>query len=367
MKVIKEALKRKIFREAKQIFLSFAYRFKVPYAPQPRMLSIEVTQLCNLKCDMCFREEVNVTKNSISLDEFKQILSEFPRLQYLSLIGLGEILMCQELSEIIKFAGMKVPTIVVTTNGTLLTEKNIKKLEGVERIYVSIDSINPERYRAIRGADLRDVTEGVQRLRKIMPHVLLFIQAVMRKDNAVDLPDFPKFAKEVNANGVSFLHILPLNMEQDKMHLRNVECAGDLLNRAVLSAREMNIELSLRSLRPKEKYCSYPWTMPYITLKGDIYACPFLCRSEEAASKEFYMGESIDVPNYQYKVGNIFKDDFKKIWNGTDMQLLRKKLVGYWTNKELSPEELLVKRRKVNLSDRFSYCEICLFRWGCAC
>ena len=172
--------------------------------------------------------------------------------------------------------------------------------------------------------------------------------------------DFPKFAKEVNANGVSFLHILPLNMEQDKMHFRNVDDADVLLNSALLSAREKNIELSLRPLRPKEKYCSYPWTMPYITLKGDIYACPFLCRNEEATSKEFYMGESIEV-------GNIFKDDFKKIWNGEDMQLLRKKLAGYWTNRELSLEELLEKRRKVDLSDSFSYCEVCLFRWDCAC
>lgn len=367
MKVIKEALKRKIFREAQRIFLSFAYRFKVPYAPQPRMLSIEATQLCNLKCSMCFREEVNVKKNSISVEEFKQVLSKFPRLKYLSLIGLGEILMHPNISEIVRIARAKSSTVAITTNGTLLTEKNIGKLDGVGRIYVSIDSLNAERYKAIRGADLRDVIEGVQRLRKIMPHVLLFIQAVMREDNIADIPDFPGFAKEVGADGVSLLHILPLNPEQDKMHLINVADAGAYIDKTIAAAKEMDVELSLRPLRPKEKYCNYPWMMPYITLKGDIYACPFVCRSEEAASKEFYMGESIDVPNHQYKVGNIFKDDFKKIWNGTDMQLLRKKLAGFWTDRELSIEEFLEKRRNVNLQERFSYCEICLFRWGCGC
>jgi len=358
---------RKILRNTMQAFLVFVYKFKFPYAPLPRMLSVEVTQLCNLRCGMCFREEVNVEKANMPINEFEQILAGFPRLKYLSLIGLGEIFMHSNLSEIIRIARAKSSTVAITTNGTLLTEKNIGKLGGVGRIYVSIDSLNAERYKAIRGADLGGVIEGLKLLKHKMPHALLFVQTVMMKDNAVDLPDFPKFAKEVNANGVSFLHILPLNMEQDKMHFRNVDDADVLLNSALLSAREKNIELSLRPLRPKEKYCSYPWTMPYITLKGDIYACPFLCRNEEATSKEFYMGESIEVPNYQYKVGNIFKDDFKKIWNGEDMQLLRKKLAGYWTNRELSLEELLEKRRKVDLSDSFSYCEVCLFRWDCAC
>ncbi|MBI5892084.1 MAG: radical SAM protein [Deltaproteobacteria bacterium] len=319
---------------------------------------------------MCLREEVDVEKASMLAAEFEEILKKFPKVKYLSLVGLGETLMYPYLPEIMR--GIKDrdknTQIVITTNGTLLTEENIQKINGISRAYISIDSVDPERYRDIRGVELREVADGVRRLRKNMPNILLFIQVVMMKDNLTDLPDFPRFAKEVGADGVSLLHIVPLNNEQDKMHLMYAENAKFYLDKAVASAREMGLELSLRPLLPKEKYCGYPWTTTNITLKGDIYACGFMCRNEEETTKEFYMGEPIDVPNYQYKVGNIFRDDFRKIWNGPDMQLLRKKLAGYWGGgRELSPEEFLKKRRQADLSQRFSYCDICLFRWGCAC
>jgi cyclic pyranopterin phosphate synthase len=135
-------------------------------------LRISVTDRCNLRCQYCMPEggmEWFEREDVLSYEELARVVREVFVPLGLSKIRLtgGEPLLRRELH---KFVGMlreipQIADIALSTNAVRLAEQGpALSAAGVDRVNISLDSLDPERFKAItRGGDLGRVLRGIDR------------------------------------------------------------------------------------------------------------------------------------------------------------------------------------------------------------
>lgn len=138
-------------------------------------LRISVTDRCNLRCTYC------MPKDGIKLMEHDDILSfeeieEFTRLAVrngitkVRLTG-GEPLVRKGIENLVEILSNidGVEDLSMTTNGILLDQfANKLKAAGLNRVNISMDTVNPERYCEItRNGDFQKVISGIEAAQKV--------------------------------------------------------------------------------------------------------------------------------------------------------------------------------------------------------
>jgi MoaA/NifB/PqqE/SkfB family radical SAM enzyme len=174
----------------------------------PLHLDIEVSRRCNLRCPMCPRtlkiergEKLNEGDMSMSL--YRKVIDEGSRegLCSIKLSYLGEPLIHKELPEMIKYAKDKgIVDIMFNTNGVLLTEDVSQKLisAGLDKLFVSFDSPNPETYEKIRvGTTFDRVFNNVKNLLKIREKMnsinpVIRVSMTVMQENKAEVLDYIK-------------------------------------------------------------------------------------------------------------------------------------------------------------------------------
>ena len=133
-------------------------------------LRISVTDRCNLACMYCKPEQLKgVVRGSRILDyeEITEIVRNLVPMgiSKIRLTG-GEPLVRKGLDELISMiSGVGgIREITMTTNGQLLAGMAEKLASaGLDRVNISLDTLDPERYREItRGGDIRRVKKGIE-------------------------------------------------------------------------------------------------------------------------------------------------------------------------------------------------------------
>lgn len=92
---------------------------------------------------------------------FKELVDAVPRLERLTLQGLGEPLLAPDLFHMLEYAAERGIRAGFNTNGTLLTRPISERLValGVDWLHVSLDGATAETYEGIRdGSDSRGCT-----------------------------------------------------------------------------------------------------------------------------------------------------------------------------------------------------------------
>ncbi len=136
-------------------------------------LRISLTDLCNLRCVYCTPPE-GVRKQAhdqiLSLEEIGEIARAAVELGVKKirltggepLVRRGVLSLCRELRRI-----PRLQELTLTTNGLLLPEMAAElKAAGVDRVNISLDTLDPEKYcRITRGGRLEDTLAGIQAAR----------------------------------------------------------------------------------------------------------------------------------------------------------------------------------------------------------
>lgn len=131
-------------------------------------LRISVNSGCNLNCIYCHREGEKCPEKPLELDDIRAIL-EITRelgIKTVKFTG-GEPLLRDDIIEIIKSVPEGIES-SMTTNGTLLgpLAQELKDA-GLSRVNISLDSMDPEKYKYITGVDsLSDALEGIEAAKK---------------------------------------------------------------------------------------------------------------------------------------------------------------------------------------------------------
>ena len=142
-----------------------------PFGRHVTYLRVSVTDRCDLRCVYCMSEDMQFLprRELLTLEELDRVCSTFVTrgVRKLRITG-GEPLVRRDVMKLFRSLSRHLGTggldeLTLTTNGTLL-ERFAPELAdcGVRRINVSVDSLDPDRFRAItRRGDLRQVLAGI--------------------------------------------------------------------------------------------------------------------------------------------------------------------------------------------------------------
>jgi len=164
-------------------FYIYRYRFNNPekfkIGKYPIDVIAETSNICNLRCTMCFQsdEALPISKTTkvplMGIDTFKKIADECAKYKIpaLKLNWRGEPMLNNNFTEMLRYAKAKgILEVTSLTNGTLMNEDICREIVAakMDQIVVSIDGITKETYEKIRiGADYDVVLNNVKNLLRI--------------------------------------------------------------------------------------------------------------------------------------------------------------------------------------------------------
>jgi cyclic pyranopterin phosphate synthase len=189
-----------------------------PYGRSIDYLRVSVTDRCDFRCVYCMSENMAFLpkKDLLSLEELDRLCSAFidKGVRKLRLTG-GEPLVRKEVMTLFRSLSRHLDTgaldeLTVTTNGSQLARYAADLAAvGVKRINVSMDTLDPAKFRAItRWGDLADVLRGIEAARAAGIHVK--INAVALKGvNEDEIEDLIAWAHGKGMD-ISFIEVMPL-------------------------------------------------------------------------------------------------------------------------------------------------------------
>jgi radical SAM protein with 4Fe4S-binding SPASM domain len=312
--------------------------------PLPTELQVEVTGACNLACKMClvrYRPKLGRTEGAMTFATFKQLVDGLPRLEKITLQGLGEPLLAPDLFRMIEYASARSIRIGFNTNGTFLDRRAAERLvrTRLDWLNFSVDGATRETYEAIRdGSSFEQVCENVQGLTAVMrrlgaarPTVSLVFVAMRR--NVRELPDLVRLATRWGVGRVyvqnlshSFSDTDPAGAYREIRAFANAEALWAEDDRheaesAFAAAREvaaaLGVELRLPRLqepppRPRASGtpgCHWPFESGYVTHDGKVQPCCMVMGADRAV------------------LGTLDDADFRQIWTGAAYRSFRRRLL----------------------------------------
>ncbi len=129
-----------------------------------RFLQIEPTTRCNFTCGFCVGRKM--PQQDLPSDIFAHALSLSEDLTHLELQGEGEPLLNRDFFEFVERARKRGIKVSLISNGSLLSERMVRRILdlGIEKLWVSVESVDPVRFQEIRGGRLEQVEAGLRRL-----------------------------------------------------------------------------------------------------------------------------------------------------------------------------------------------------------
>ena len=163
---------------------------------------IEITNICNLNCSFCIKD--NRMKKEMSIDEFETVLKKIDKYtDYIYLHVKGEPLIHNKLDEILSLTNKYKKYVNITTNGVLLKNKInlLKKYNNIRQINISLHSENDKiNY-------IEDILEAVDDLKNIF----IVYRFWTLKDNKLDnkmLEYLNKIKEKYNINNELYNEII---------------------------------------------------------------------------------------------------------------------------------------------------------------
>ncbi len=172
-----------------------------------RNLRVSVTDRCNLRCQYCMPEEEYVwlpREDLLTFEETRGLVEVFTELgvDKVRLTG-GEPLLRRDLPTLVGMLARlpRVKDLAITTNGVLLgAQAAALHAAGLHRVSVSLDTLRPERFRALTRRDtLPQVLEGIGAVRQAGFPGLKLDSVIMRGTNDDELTDLVEYGKRVGA------------------------------------------------------------------------------------------------------------------------------------------------------------------------
>lgn len=297
-------------------YLNQTLKMKTKYSP--KVAHIDITNNCNLNCLHCRvldnHKETNVLYN-LNFEDIKKLLMQLKKwgsIEWIS-IGGGEPLLRKDLFDIISLSKKLGFKTLLVTNGTLVDKNIVEKLEKAElnRVQISIDGMKKTTHEKIRGKNTFDMAvNSVNYFLK--SKIETTIRMVITKINYKETEDFIKYFASKGVPSISIRRFVPVgnSSKNFKELYLDSKVYYNILKKAILIGEKLNVKiasgdplLSIVKTDLKkidiEGYiggCTPGITYLYISYDGKIKPCPML-----------------DI-----SLGDIKKDNIRKIWENSD-------------------------------------------------
>lgn len=307
--------------------------------PLPDMIMFEPTLRCNLHCSMCYQDRVALTKHSeLSLQQIIDFFDQTPYLRKVTLIG-GEIFMRRDIIDLIHHLN-RTRDIVISTNGTLMNDAEIKAIKDCHRIMtisISLDGseIVHESIRRSQGC----YEKTIKTIKTLSPIFPVTVTCVIQNENLKDLPDVVDLCATAGVKKVKFELERIYAIEEISQAMIEMGLAREDLPKTYMGRMR---NYSIEDLRMKLDICQsqgkkagvYVEFEPSF-LMDEIEACytgnlrnhhKYICQSFRMATIA-PNGNLINCFAVRKPFGNIFDAPFDEVWNSEAANTYRRQLI----------------------------------------
>lgn len=257
-------------------------------------IRLSITDRCDFRCVYCMSEDMAFLQREevLSLEECARLVRVFVSLGVSKVrITGGEPLVRKNalwlFEELGKLDGLK--ELVLTTNGSQLEKKaTALKKAGVNRINISIDSLNAERFKKItRTGDLNKVLTGLQASIDEGFEAIKINTVLMRGSNDDEAADLVQFAIDQKID-ISFIEEMPLgevDHTRESSFVSNADTLKLLQDKYSLLPSTESTGGPARYWRVANSHTKIGFISPHshnfcescnrvrITCKGELYLC----------------------------------------------------------------------------------------------
>ena len=310
----------------------------------PNVISVELTNACNLVCPMCPRNLAGInggsTKGLLPEAAWRAIMAVAARIGLVNLNGLSENFLHPHFLDLVEELQAQGARATFSTNGTLITPRiaaRLADLRGLDTVNVSLDSADPEEYRLIRGGDLERVRTGLRHFVEATRGSLrITVSAVVMRLSQRGVPLLPAFLADVGVKNLVLQTVVdPSGTSADQQLPENaaqivaaVAREGARLGINVLAVPFLEARLrgetpnvrkpqgpELPEGTPLSKVCTSPWEHVAVDWQGNLFPC---CNSPSWQDQ---------VTADDVVMGTLGPRSFEEVWSGSKMQEFRRGLL----------------------------------------
>lgn len=189
-----------------------------PFNREISYLRISVTDRCNLRCRYCMPDEGVELMNHNDVLSFEEIVDLVKigvdkGIHKVRLTG-GEPLVRKDIVHLVEMIAnvSGIEDLALTTNGILLDQFAQPLADaGLNRVNVSLDTMNPQRYQTItRGGDIRKVFNGIEAARRAGLSPVKINCVVESTSSEEDAREVAEFASQEGLS-IRFIHQMNLH------------------------------------------------------------------------------------------------------------------------------------------------------------
>lgn len=307
--------------------------------PTPKYISIEISEKCNLKCKICNQWKESNKLKKLNFKNIKKLIDELKKYYPKAILEFSgpEPLMNKDLLlKSLRYAQSNCVRTALSTNGTLLSKKNVEDLLnlGLNHISVSLDGSNPKTNDYIRNfnGSFQTIIEGIKKLIKYKRkngsiNTKISVTCVITNKNVAELVNVYYLCKKLGVDSINYnAYVLDnsyffdkeKNPSQDEFWVKkeNIPLLKDQMKKLLkikesksrpIIATDMNILCNIQNyfelkLKIQEQACLAGFNYFHITNFGEVTVC----------------GKGPHL--------NIRKKNIKEIWNSKEFQETRFKV-----------------------------------------
>lgn len=262
------------------------------FGRQVDYIRLSITDRCDFRCVYCMAEDMTFLPRDevLSLEECARLVKAFVKLGVTKVrITGGEPLVRKNALWLFEEIGNIVPELVLTTNGSQLSTQALAlKKAGVKRINISIDSLNPEKFKQItRTGRLEQVLDGLEACIHAGFEGIKLNAVLMRGQNDDETADLVQFAIDKKVD-ISFIEEMPLgevNHTRESTFVSNADTLKLLQSKYSLLPSTHNSGGPARYWQVADTSTKIGFISPHshnfcescnrvrITCKGELYLC----------------------------------------------------------------------------------------------
>jgi len=308
----------------------------------PRMIFLETTTACNLRCSLCprFVDDYAQHGTFMPIEVYERVQPYFPTLAELALVGCGEPLTDRRILDFVAEAAAHKIYVMFTTNGTLLNPELSLKIvrSGLSMLGVSVDGASKQVFEQIRdGANFEAVIGNLRQFIQIRnshgTRPIVKVQVVILKQNLEELPDLVRLAAEIGADelyakkpSVFSNNEGAINSSQESFDALVYAHQRDMVIRKALeTARSLGFRAVFPSYQQEgPSDCPYhPQRQLYIRREGDVFPCPIYAvthstRATTRSTDGKCMGNVLQTPLPIIWQSKVYREFRRRFISGTE-------------------------------------------------
>jgi radical SAM protein with 4Fe4S-binding SPASM domain len=266
-------------------------------------------------CD--YQRQLKGERSYLSVEDFKSIIAQFPKIKGLIFCGLGEPLLNQDIVEMVSIVSKKnIPFINLITNGTLLEEGCLKELikSGLTRIQISFHSVDPRIAGKINGMSPENhnlvrtnILNAVRIKDTLGSKLCIVINSVINIENCNDLFNLIDFCEANKIDEINFIQLTTVFGKYDSFNVAR-DKALVLMKRIKARLKKSPLRMSFLSGTGAGR-CYQFWDFIMVHADGNISPCNGI------------------MPHEKRNIGNLINDSISRIWHSDKYIDLRKSVM----------------------------------------